>query len=365
MASAPNAVPTIRAAGLLAASMGGEFDEVRFLLARLPNGVSPPEAWTWPANVMRSVVARTWALSGSGLVDELLALAGRWRPDVVVSEPMEVAGRMAAGTLNLPAVRYRLGPDWFTGPFETTLAKYTVRACRRLGLGGGLPEPALILDPCPPGLQIPGVPSGWPVRFVPYNGSGVLPPWATEPPATPRVCVSLGTLVLKLNGVPLLHRVVEALAELPVEVIVAIPAEDRALTGPLPAPVRVVESVPLQLFLSGCSLVVHHGGAGTGMTTVAAGLPHLVLPQFADQFAFGERVAACGAGLSLADVAAQADVATIRDSAQRLLEEPGYRASAASLGDQVARMPTPAQLVHTLHDLVRGFPPENRVCVSS
>lgn len=40
--------------------------------------------------------------------------------------------------------------------------------------------------------------------------------------------------------------------------------------------------------------LVHHGGAGTTATGLRAGVPALILPQYADQFFWGERLAALG-----------------------------------------------------------------------
>jgi vancomycin aglycone glucosyltransferase len=42
--------------------------------------------------------------------------------------------------------------------------------------------------------------------------------------------------------------------------------------------------------------VVHHGGAGTTTTATAAGVPQVVVPQFADQPYFARRVADLGIG---------------------------------------------------------------------
>jgi glycosyltransferase len=262
-------------------------------------------------------------------------------------------------------VRHRLGPDWFSGAFEAALSRRLRGLCCGVGLAG-LPEPALIVDPCPASLQVPGVPVGRAVRFVPFNGSGVVPDWVERRASGPRVCVSLGTHVLRMNGVPLFRRVVEAVCGLGgVEVVAAVSAGDRVLVGELPAGVRLVESVPLNLFLGGCDVVVHHGGAGTGLTTAAFGLPHLVLPQFADQFTFAERVAAAGVGVQVADVAGQADAAVLQAAVRRLLEESAYRRAAGRLAEQIEQTPSPAELVPTLDQLAAtGGGPRSLSCVS-
>jgi len=45
-----------------------------------------------------------------------------------------------------------------------------------------------------------------------------------------------------------------------------------------------------------CAAVVHHGGAGTTHAAARAGVPGVVVPAFADQFFWGDRIAEVGAG---------------------------------------------------------------------
>ena len=44
--------------------------------------------------------------------------------------------------------------------------------------------------------------------------------------------------------------------------------------------------------------VIHHGGAGTTFTAARAGTPQVIVPQVADQFYWGERVAGLGIGVA-------------------------------------------------------------------
>ncbi|MCC5790795.1 MAG: glycosyltransferase, partial [Opitutales bacterium] len=47
-------------------------------------------------------------------------------------------------------------------------------------------------------------------------------------------------------------------------------------------------------------LVVHHGGAGTTASVLHAGIPHLIIPHFGDQFFWGKEVCRLGVGVTLA-----------------------------------------------------------------
>jgi UDP:flavonoid glycosyltransferase YjiC (YdhE family) len=60
-----------------------------------------------------------------------------------------------------------------------------------------------------------------------------------------------------------------------------------------PTPVR------MDLALARAALVVSHGGQGTVAATALAGLPHLILPQHAEQAMSARRVAEAGLGLAL------------------------------------------------------------------
>lgn len=63
--------------------------------------------------------------------------------------------------------------------------------------------------------------------------------------------------------------------------------------------VLVVDEVPHAWLFPQMAAVVHHGGAGTTGTALRSGVPSIVVPSFADQFFWGERVEALGVGVNL------------------------------------------------------------------
>lgn len=353
VASQPDLAPATRGAGLQAYAVGEDFDQMAFLQERLPDGRSPIEAWGRQGEVMYAMAARTWATLTQYAIDKYVDFATAWQPDLIVSEPFEFAGRLLGGVLKVPVVRHGLGVNGLTGRFEKTAGEVLAKTADRLGLGPHLPEPDLTLDTCPPTLQYPGVGGTRPLRFVPYNGTGTLPDWAFEGSREGRrVCISLGSHTVALNGLPLLRRLIEAASGIDgTETVVAVASSDLPLIGAVPDNVRVVESLPLHLFLHGCDAVVHHGGAGTGLTATSFGLPQLVLPQFLDQFDFGDRLSAVGAGLSMDTAEKQNSVEGLRQAIADLLDNPAHAQAAQGLRKEAEAMPSPAGIVAELEQL--------------
>ncbi|GLZ36624.1 nucleotide disphospho-sugar-binding domain-containing protein [Actinokineospora sp. NBRC 105648] len=346
LACQPDLVPHAESAGLLTAVVGSEQLEAdrRQRMARVAKQQAPGGTWqpTWEQ------LAERWRQRVAGVVDDYVEVGRWWRPDLIVADPLEFTARVLAGVLRVPVVVHRWGPETMStdavGPARAALADI----CARLGLPDGLPAPAAILDPCPPGLQFPAAAPSTAVRHVSFNGTGSVPDWAR---GQDRVCVSLGSMPAQLGGLALLETL--ARAELGgVELLVPLAEGLHKEVGDLPSSVRVVEPTPLNLFLDGCSAVVHHGGSGTALTALAHGLPQLVLPQFNPALAMcGERVAAVGAGVNLV-AEDQLDPAGVGEALRVVLHEPGPRAGAGRMRDAMAEQPTPAELLPTLEALL-------------
>ncbi|GAA3571435.1 glycosyltransferase [Nonomuraea rosea] len=92
--------------------------------------------------------------------------------------------------------------------------------------------------------------------------------------------------------------------------------------------VRVVGEVAHDVLFPRTAAVVHHGGAGTTGTALAAGVPNVVCPFFADQPFWGRRVAALGAGPPPLPISGL----TREELTARLLAVPKYREKSAQLG---------------------------------
>lgn len=68
--------------------------------------------------------------------------------------------------------------------------------------------------------------------------------------------------------------------------------------GSLPESVFAVDSVPHDWLFPQMKAIIHHGGAGTTVAAVRAGVPSMVLPFLGDQFFWGRQIAKICAGIA-------------------------------------------------------------------
>lgn len=257
----------------------------------------------------------------------VMAAAQRFRPDLVVYEPLAVAGAVAAAALGVPAVLHE--NMLFDGP---TLVRVT---SKHMKTGGAArPADAATISIAPPSV-LPDRP-GWPMRPVPYaTGDLDLPA-----PTRPRIVVNRSTV--RSSGGGLMPIVAAAAAELDAEFVFLNP--DRRTR--MPANGRAVAWAPMPALLATSAAVIHHGGAGTALAALCAGVPQLAVNGTGDRRHNAALIAGRGAGLA----ADERDItaALIR----RLLDDPELAAAAREVRDEVAAMPSPADIVPRLENLL-------------
>lgn len=320
-----------------------------------------PEGYWELARAMRPFELFTLAMT-EGTVD-----AGRdFDADLIVYCSDHQAGKLAAVALDVPALEVGNRVSW---SMRDPGVRETARTNARLGvvpddspvvlrlraqLGLGEREPDLLgrIDPRAPSLggleheeadPYDGVP--WlPMRYVPYNGGAVLPDWALRRPARPRICLTLGTVAPLLpGGVATLRLLIDALAALDAEVILADDETDLSALGPLPANLVPAGFVPLSGILRDCALVVHHGGSGTTAAALHYGVPQLIVPSGADNELCARRVVERGVGLAVPPETADAD--RIAAATVRLLTETAFRHAAGQVRQEMVGQPSPGELI--------------------
>jgi UDP:flavonoid glycosyltransferase YjiC (YdhE family) len=354
VASHPAMVEPITAAGLAAVPLG---PDIRFAevfadqIGKVGQLTDSDDTRTDDGEVEPAITADGGVVRfADALLDDLVAFGRSWQPDLMIWDPFNLAAPIAAAALGVPGVQQLWGPDsWVTLRLdrESVLGPLAGRhglSAAEVRLAG-----TLSLDPVPEPMQVPRTEPSLPVRYLPYNGTAVLPAWLHAAPARPRICVTAGTM---MAGAGLTDRldltgVIRAVAELDAEVVVVVEPAQQRLLGELPANVRLAEApLALRLLLPSCAALVQQGGAGTTMTALACGVPQLILPQVSDQHFNGERLTVTGAGRALA--AGQAVPGTVRDLVGELIGDGPWRAAAELMRERIARMPPPAELVPEL-----------------
>ena len=294
---------------------------------------------------------------------QTMILAKVWQPDLIVHDMMSTEGPFAAVFQNIPAVLHLWGPVGTeeTDPSLKIVPDYSNGILQKLGVRQrGREMIRYVLDPCPDSIAPPVKGTRLPIRYVPYNGPGEAPGWLLHPATRPRVCVVWGHTLSRFGQAAfLVPEILAALADLDVEVLVAINPKDVPFLGEVPDNAKVLEQFPINLLLPSCAAVVHHGGAGCVMSALVAGTPQLAVPFESEQQANGQRVARAGAGLHLR--AKGVDRTAIREAVVRLLEDPSFGANALRLREELAARPSPAEVVPVLEELARTGEPPARI----
>jgi hypothetical protein len=112
--------------------------------------------------------------------------------------------------------------------------------------------------------------------------------------------------------------------------------------GEVPDNVHVERFVAQSVVLPLIDIIVHHGGTAS---TLEVGPPQLLLPQGADQSFNAEILTAAGAARALNDAH---EPGAIGEAVQELLGDPPERQVGTRLRDEIAAMPSPAEVVPAL-----------------
>ncbi|MDK1358814.1 glycosyltransferase [Arthrobacter sp. zg-Y1219] len=170
--------------------------------------------------------------------------------------------------------------------------------------------------------------------------------WAPTSGDDPLVLVALSSTFQ--NQAACLQRIVDALGSLPLRGLVTTGPAVRPDAIRAPANVAVVASAPHQEVLRQARLVVTHGGHGTVMKSLAAGVPMVILAHGRDQSDNAVRVTVRGAGVALPR---RARTPRIARAIADVVAAGTYRQAAAELGSAITHDAATSPLVSELEDL--------------
>lgn len=265
-------------------------------------------------------------------------LVASFGPDLVLREPCEYASAIAAAelgvgfaTVAISAARLELDVLTMVTPILTGFAPQLATTIRGAPFLTALPE---LLDFSP-----------WPLTLryrVPEPSPAPLPDW-WEDPRLPLVYATFGSVVGHTNLAPrVFGMAIAALGDLGARVLLTVGRTfDPAALGPLPPNVHVEQWVEQRDALGACDVVVCHGGSGTTFGSLAAGVPLVICPLYADNARNASMVEACGAGRAIARPADAGDahggdaatVASLRDALTEVLGDDRFRAAATRIAE--------------------------------
>jgi UDP:flavonoid glycosyltransferase YjiC (YdhE family) len=293
---------------------------------------------------------------------DILHLAQRWRPDLIVRDVAELGGCLAAEVLAIPHAsiasvggiggQVRISRD-------STIAGLIDSHRKALGLGADPEMRALFrflhvnLMPAeydPTAMQLPNARCYR--QTNPERIGEALPTWLHELPSErPVVFASFDTRFPNLPG--RLEFILSALAKLECFAIVAIGAgKDAASFGQVPDHVRLVDHIAQPLVLQCCDLFITHGGFNGIRESLRLGVPMVVSPVIGDQ----PHNARCCTELGVAVTVPPSETSSnvLADACRQVLAKPGFRRCARAMQRQILALPSLDHLVLDLEGLARS-----------
>ena len=319
-----------------------------------PFADAPPEVW---GAIMARLPHLSYAEAEQDVLGEvfagadvraalpgMLAAVEEWRPHLVLREGAELSSHLAAERFGVPEVRVAVGLAAVEDRAESVFAEALAPLRAELALGDQDRQSASPwVSLTPPTFEDPSSPGpagGRRYRRDEEQAAMPLPGWwPQELVEQPLVYLTFGTVAATVpTFAAVLPVAVRAVAGLPVRVLVTLgQGGDPAAFADLPANVHVERWVPQAGVLPHASAVVCHGGYSSVVGPLAAGVPLVVSPQFADQPHNAERVAAVGAGIALP--LGPPDPEALQEAVGTVLAGPGYRSAAAALAEEIGALP--------------------------
>jgi UDP:flavonoid glycosyltransferase YjiC (YdhE family) len=277
-----------------------------------------------------------------------------WQPELVVREPCEYASAIVAHEAGIAQAQVGISLASIEFGVQAMVAPIIDRFASGVAAAIGSSP---YLSSFPPFLD----PSPWPDtrRFrAPQAPTPHQTEWCSGG-EQPLVYVTFGSVLGNLPEASSVFRcALDAVVGLAARVLLTVGrSTDVASLGRVPENTRIEQWVPQDAVLRHAAVVVCHGGSGTTFGALAAGVPLVICPLFADQARNGKAVEEAGAGVVLGgqDEASAGlrslgpdDVAPLRERIGRLLGEPSYRRVAERIADEIAGLPTLDDVLHEL-----------------
>ncbi|OMI37211.1 glycosyl transferase [Streptomyces sparsogenes DSM 40356] len=394
VASGPDLTDVIVQSGLTAVQVGSE----EHFLQKAHQAQTEASEATWggihhpidlgenreemfPLSYLKSLCATSTEVAkaiNDSMIDDLVAYCRWWKPDLVIWEWLSHAGAVAAAAVGAAHARMPIGIE-----VEARMRRHFLKLLARqepadrgdpmaewLGAWGEkhgfefreeLVTGQFTIDQVPDSMRLKANVPQVSVRHVPYNGRAVAPEWIRHEPPAPRVLATFGMSMWDMSSsqpvssyqmvsIEQLQDWLDSLADLDMELVMTLPGRIQEKLKHVPRNTRLVDFVPLHLVIPSCAAVIHHGGLPAFCSSLAHGVPQLMVSRMApDASVRGARLEEAQAGGWIPPERMTGK--RIRNHLAKLLEDPSYRAGAERLRQEVLAQPSPNEVVPELERL--------------
>ena len=321
---------------------------VAHYLSDPPDPTKSKELWRRAARLPHSQAARLLdgeffgRLSTEAMIETVETACDVFKPDLILREPAAYAGAIVAKRRNIEHAQVAISTartEWsviglvasILDDFEDDMEE-TLRSTRYLSR---LPTS---LDPSP----FPRT-----LRYREEAEPDIVEPGRWAEGSGPLIYLTFGTVAGGLGTARSAFRfAIDAVEGLDARILVTTGMGfDRRLLGEVPPNVVVESWVPQASVFPFASLVLCHGGSGTTYGALAAGLPIVFVPMFADQRTNARLIAVAGAGV-VVDVGSKSepgfraieanDVPRIRAAVLEVLAKSSYPLAAQVIAEEIS-----------------------------
>lgn len=339
---------------------------IEFRLSDEPDSAAAASLWTQFASLPRpeasALVEGDWfaGLCLTATLPSVESAVREWRPDVILRESCEYAGAVVAdsygarhATVGISTARAEL----------SVLREYSGPVLDEISAGlASRVEDAPYLTHFPASLDPSPFPLTRRYREHDLHEARPLESWWKDM-TPPLIYVTLGTVVTSMPyGKDVLRMVLDALSNVDARILVTTgPSLSPDQLGDVASNVHVEPWVNHDNAAAAASLVICHGGSGTVFGTLAAGVPLVIVPFFADQSTNAALVEAAGAGIALISGmgsaeenvrAAKESMEYLRRAVTTILETPNFRESAQSIARELSDADMPSTVCDRLSALM-------------
>lgn len=317
-----------------------------------------------PEEANRTVMAEVFGrLDAQAAFPDVKAAVETWRPDVVLRDPAEFASLAAAEAVGIPHIEVAIavaalmqwGRAHLAGPLGELDEMGGLTPGHLLRAAGTSPVFTMVpeaMDRAVRGSIGTAQMEREVVRFraARDRSPARLPsPWGD--PHDPLVYVTFGTVAAGLDHMrEVFAATLNSLSALPVRVLMTTGSGGEVALAEVPGNAHVEQFWPQDAVMPLAGAVVSHGGFGTTLSALSAGVPQIVVPLFTtDQHLNAEAVSAMGAGVSIQGGAE--GVPAIAAAVSQVLSDPLFRTRSGEIAEQIAALPDAADVVDHIFSL--------------